>query len=117
MLGLLYYWFAVADRYAVFLYGHLGATPFDAVTSSRYWMAGLVAAGSLLAISVAGNWLAGRASPRYLPPDWRAVWALSAAVTAPGAAAIALFGGEPRLPARIGGGLRGRGHGRHWPWR
>jgi len=29
VLGLFYYWFDVADRYAIFLYGHLGATPFD----------------------------------------------------------------------------------------
>lgn len=35
VLGLFYHWFAVADRYAVFLYDHLGATPFDAITSSR----------------------------------------------------------------------------------
>ena len=44
VLGLYGYWFGIADRYAVFLYEHLGATPFDAVTRSRYWMAGLVAA-------------------------------------------------------------------------
>ena len=48
VLGISYYWFAVADRYAIFLYGHLGATPFDEVTSSRYWMGGLVAAGFVL---------------------------------------------------------------------
>lgn len=48
ILGLFYHWFAVADRYAVFLYEHLGATPFDDVTSSRYWMSGLVASGAVV---------------------------------------------------------------------
>ena len=62
VLGLFYYWFAVADRYAVFLYEHLGATPFDAATSSRYWMAGLVAAGAVMVIYVAVNWSIGRLS-------------------------------------------------------
>ena len=37
--ALIVYWFGVADRYAVFLYDHLGAGPFDGVTTSRYWMA------------------------------------------------------------------------------
>ena len=41
VLGLFYYWFGVADRYRVFLYGHTTsgippAQPFDAITASRY---------------------------------------------------------------------------------
>jgi hypothetical protein len=42
-LARFYYWFAVADRYTIFHYEHLGATPYDALTTSRYWMCGLVA--------------------------------------------------------------------------
>ena len=29
ILALFYKWFALDDHYAVFLYGHLNATPFD----------------------------------------------------------------------------------------
>lgn len=41
VLGLFYYWFAIADRYVIFLYGHTApgippAQPFDEMTSSRY---------------------------------------------------------------------------------
>ena len=49
VLSLFYYWFAVADRFFIFLYYHdMGSvvpdtSPFSPVTSSRYWMAGLVA--------------------------------------------------------------------------
>ena len=51
VLSLFYYWFAIADRHIVFLYYHdvgpfVGDTsPFSAVSSSRYWMAGLVSSG------------------------------------------------------------------------
>jgi LPXTG-motif cell wall-anchored protein len=47
VLGLLAYWFVIADRYCAFLYYHdMGpvapdTSPFSPVTSSRYWMAGL----------------------------------------------------------------------------
>ena len=43
-----YYWFAVANRYVIFLHAHLDATPFDDVTRSRYWIAGLVASGIVM---------------------------------------------------------------------
>ena len=51
ILGLFCYWFAMADRYVTFLYGHLGAIPFDDVTNSRYWMAGLVASGAVMVVA------------------------------------------------------------------
>ena len=83
VLGLFYYWFAVADRYAIFLYGHRTpgiplAQPFDAMTRSRYWMAGLVAAGAVMVIYTAFNWILGRLAIRrgqnYRPPAWWRVW-------------------------------------------
>ncbi len=105
LLGLLYYWFAVADRYAVFLYEHLGATPFDAVTSSRYWMAGLVANGFVLALYPTILWLLGRiAATRqvaYTPPDWRRVWLLSAAPLAVGITWITMTQNAPTLPVGL----------------
>ena len=63
VLCLFYYWFAVADRYTVFLYYHdMGSlypdtSPLSGVTSSRYWMAGLVASGAVLALYGAASWL------------------------------------------------------------
>ena len=72
--GLYTYWFAVADRYIVFLYYHdMGprapdTSPFSAVTSSRYWMAGLVAGGAMMGVYVTANWLAGRLAASYAPP-------------------------------------------------
>jgi hypothetical protein len=107
VLGLFYYWFAIADRYAVFLYGHtttniLPAQPFDALTSSRYWMAGLVAAGAVLVWYPAGLWLLGRLAAwqgRVFepPPGWR-VWALCALPLAVGIPAITLTVNNPTLP-------------------
>ena len=78
--GLFFYWFAVADRYAIFLYNHLNAGPFDPITVSRYLMAGPVASGFVLVIYVLGNWAAGRIAAwrgtPYQPPHWWQVWSL-----------------------------------------
>lgn len=43
--GAFIYVFIFADRTGIFLYEHLGAGPFDRLTSGRYWMAGFVVAG------------------------------------------------------------------------
>ncbi|MCP4422626.1 MAG: hypothetical protein GY805_38945, partial [Chloroflexi bacterium] len=54
ILILFYYWFAIADRYIIFLYNHdMGpvvpdTSPFSRVTASRYWMAALVASGGVM---------------------------------------------------------------------
>ena len=65
VLDILYHWFAVVDQYVIFLYGHSApgiplAQPFDAMTRSRYWMAGLVASGAVMVIYTAINWVLGR---------------------------------------------------------
>ena len=76
MLALFSYWFAVADRYAVFLYDHdMGplypdTSPFSRVTSSRYWMTGLVVGGMVMVAYAAANWLLGRVVSGYRPPAW-----------------------------------------------
>jgi len=76
------YWFAVADRYAVFLYDHLGAGPFDPVTTSRYWMCGLVAGGMVTVLytplQALLGWLARRTGREAEVPDPVRVWALCA---------------------------------------
>ena len=101
ILGLFYYWFAVADRYTIFLYGHLGATPFDTVTSSRYWMSGLVACGAVMLLYVTANWLIGRLAALrhrpYHPPAWRHIWAFSLPALAIGIPAITMTLNSPTL--------------------
>jgi hypothetical protein len=107
VIALFYYWFAVADRYAIFLYGHTApgiplAQPFDDITRSRYWMAGLVAAGAVMVIYTAANWILGRMARRggqdYCPPAWRRVWVLCAAPLIVGIPAITMTRNQPTLP-------------------
>jgi hypothetical protein len=102
VLGLFYYWFAVADRYSIFLYGHLGATPFDEVTSSRYWMSGLVAAGFVMIGYAVMNWLLGRVAVLrhlgYSPPAWWLVWMLCAPPLVIGIPLITMTVNWPTLP-------------------
>ena len=103
ILLLFYYWFAVGDRYTVFLYNHdMGplvpdTSPFSRVTSSRYWMAGLVASGAVMALYVAANWLLGRLSAGYRPPTWWRVWASCAVPLFIGIPLITLTFNEPTL--------------------
>jgi len=102
ILGLFYYWFAVADRYAIFLYGHLGATPFDDVTGSRYWMAGLVACGVVMVGYSIVNGLLGRIAVLrhlpYSPPAWWQVWTLCVMPLSIGIPAITMALNWPTLP-------------------
>ena len=107
VLGLFYHWFAIADRYAIFLYGHVApgislAQPFDAMTRSRYWMAGLVAAGAVMVIYTAINWVLGRIANRrgqnYRPPAWWRVWALCALPVIVGIPVITMTRNTPTLP-------------------
>jgi hypothetical protein len=101
VLALYYYWFAIADRYAIFLYNHLGATPFDEVTRSRYWMAGLVAAGVVLVLYTAANWLLGRINRNYSPPAWWMVWFLGAPFLIAGIPLITMRLNQPVLPLSL----------------
>jgi hypothetical protein len=107
ILGLFYYWFAVADRYTIFLYGHSArgipvAQPFDDITRSRYWMAGLVAAGTVLAIYTVVNWALGRIGHRrgriYRAPAWWRVWTLCALPLIIGIPAVTMTLNSPTLP-------------------
>lgn len=100
-----YYWFGVANRHVVFLYGHLGATAFDQVTRSRYWMAGLVASGFVLLLYLAANWsLSHLSKPKqrnyYLPPWW-IVWLVSTPILALGIPLITMALNQPRMTLTI----------------
>ena len=105
VLFLFYHWFAVADRYAIFLYGHLTATPFDSTTRSRYWMAGLVAAGMLFGVYVLLHWLVALVTVRHplrlAPPRWWQVWSLCALPTAAGIVYITTQFNWPTLPVSL----------------
>jgi hypothetical protein len=102
VLGLFTYWFGIADRYAVFLYNHMGATPFDSRTNSRYWMAGLVAAGVVLVLYTTANWFAARIYGLryavYSPPAWWQAWLLCAIPLGAGIPAITMTVNSPTLP-------------------
>jgi len=107
VLGLTYYWFGVANRHVIFLYDHVTvgiprAQPFDRMTSSRYWMAGLVAGGLVTVLVVAVGWLRGRLARRRQAqiaswPWWR-VWLLTTVPVSIGVPAITMTVNAPTLP-------------------
>jgi hypothetical protein len=102
VIGLFYYWFALANRYIIFLYTHLGATPFDERTSSRYWMSGLVAAGAVMVLNTTMHWFWGRVAHlrrwTYAPPAWWRVWLCSALALTPSLLVITMTVNQPTLP-------------------
>jgi hypothetical protein len=106
VLTLFVYWFAFADRYIVFLYNHdMGflypdTSPFSRVTSSRYWMAGLVASGMATVLYTAVSWLLGRVFTTYRPPAWWRVWTVCAVVLVVGIPALTMTVNEPVLPIK-----------------
>lgn len=100
---LIYTWFAVSDRYFIFLYFHeMGAgfdtTPFGWVTSSRYWMSGLVASGAVMVLYLAANLVLGRLLKAYRAPVWWRVWLLAAAPLLVIVPAIVTTVNDPVLP-------------------
>jgi hypothetical protein len=101
-LGLFYYWFAVADRYMIFLYGHMEAAPFDDFTSSRYWMSGLVASGAVMVLYTIANWFLGRVAGlryrSYCPPAWWQVWLANMIPLVVGISVITMTFNQPTLP-------------------
>ena len=107
ILTLFYYWFRVADRYDIFLYGHTArgiptAQPFDELTSSRYWMAGMVASGIVMLLYATAYWVASRLSVRrgrqITPPAWWRVWLLCLPVLLLGIPLITMTVNSPTLP-------------------
>lgn len=104
ILALFYTWFAIADRYIIFLYFHnMGplvpdTSPFSVATSGRYWMAGLVAGGAVMVLYVFANWILGRIKPDYLPPTWWRVWTWCAVPLLVGIPLITMTVNQPTLP-------------------
>ena len=103
VLTLFYIWFALANRYSIFLYAHLGAEPFDTVTRSRYWMAGLVASGVILVMicrARTGFWddSISRAISPDRPPRWQQIWLICVTPLALGILSITMTQNWPTLP-------------------
>lgn len=105
LLGIIFYWFAIADRYQIFLYNHLDAIPFDSFTLSRYLMAGLVANGVIVVIYTAFCWFVGSLAriwrQEYVPPSWFGIWLLCLPFLSIGIPAITMTVNKPTLPASI----------------
>lgn len=112
ILGLFYYWFAIANRYVIFLYGHTAggilvssAQPFDEVTGSRYWMAGLVACAIGLVFYVPVCWLQGQVARWRQKPVvtsvWWQTWLLTALPIIIGIPAITMTVNRPTLPPTL----------------
>jgi hypothetical protein len=103
LLGLFYYWFGVANRYDIFLYGHTAkgisiTQPFDVLTSSRYWMAGLVGSGIVMVFYTAVHLLLARLQKQYRAPAWWHVWVLCLPAVLVGIPVIAMTVNSPTLP-------------------
>jgi hypothetical protein len=100
---LFYVWFAVLDRYFVFLYYHeMGAgfdtTPFGWVTAGRYWMSGLVASGAVMVLYTAVVFVLGRAIRTYRAPAWWRLWIACAIPLSFAIPGIVMTVNEPVMP-------------------
>lgn len=111
VLSLFYYWYGVADRYFVFLYGHIAdnmpqpAQPFDEITSNRYWMTGFVASGIVLVLYSLAHWGRGRlAVSRQIPvhtTPWWQIWILTLLPLGIGIPLITMTVNQPTLPLSL----------------
>ncbi|MFH1119126.1 MAG: hypothetical protein V1775_04835 [Bacteroidota bacterium] len=99
-MGVYIYLFGFADRNIVFLYGHMGLTPFDSMTAGRYWMAGFVLSGFLTLLYLIVR-LAIRAVFRALDILWVAVVKYLWLPIFTGVVVIMMTSGTPRLPFSI----------------
>jgi hypothetical protein len=103
LVSLLYHWYAVRDRYFIFLYYHemgpgFDGSPFGWVTLGRYRMSALVASGAVMVGYAALNLVLGRASKRYRAPAWWRVWALCAPPLLVAVPAMLMTVNRPVLP-------------------
>ncbi len=101
ILALIYKWFAVDDRYAIFLYNHMNAQPFDEVTVGRYWMTGFIAGAIVMLLYIAANFLCARVVKNYRAPEWWRVWLWCAAPVAVGVWFITTTQNSPTMPPAI----------------
>lgn len=103
VIYLFYTWFAVLDRYFIFLYFHdmgsgFDTTPFGWVTAGRYWMSGLVAGGAVMVPYIAINLVLGRVIKAFRAPEWWHLWILYAGPLIIAIPAIVMTVNDPVLP-------------------
>jgi len=103
VIYLFYTWFAVLDRYFIFLYFHdmgpgFDTMPFGWVTTSRYWMSGLVASGAVMIPYMAVNLVLGRVVKTFSAPKWWRLWLLCAIPLLIAIPAIVMTVNDPVLP-------------------
>jgi hypothetical protein len=99
VFALYYLWFVFLDRRLIFLYGHRHATPFDGInTTSRHWMAGLVASGIILVICTIINLIIKGFRHNYQLPDWKIVWKYSCLILSLPILILLIFVGKPAMP-------------------
>jgi hypothetical protein len=103
VITLFYTWFAVRDRYLIFLYDHVmgpgfDTTPFGWVTVGRYWMSGLVASGAVMVPYSVINFVLGRVIRTYRAPTWWRLWILCAVPLLIAILAIVMTVNDPVLP-------------------
>ena len=77
VIYLFHTWFAVLDRYFIFLYFHnmgpeFDTTPFGRVTAGRYRMSGLVASGAVMVSYITVNFMLGRVIKKFRAPGFYA---------------------------------------------
>lgn len=110
VLGLFIDWFGIANRHVIFLYGHVAVNlpqtqPFDEITTSRYWMAGLVAAGVVMVLYTTSYWVWGQVAAwrkqAVVPAPWWQVWLGSALPLSIGIPVITMTMNSPTLPLRL----------------
>lgn len=101
-LGVYLYLFGYADRKVIFLYEHLGLTPFSTMTIGRYWMAGFVLSGFLTIV-----YLLVRVIAKFILRSeeicWKSVVKFSFIPLIAGIVIIVTNFGEPRLTFLIAG--------------
>ncbi len=71
-VGAYIYGFVLADRTGIFLYEHLGAGPFDWLTTGRYWMFGFVVAG-FVSLTCFVTMLFLKLSGKKIVLDWKII--------------------------------------------
>jgi len=103
VIYMFYTWFAVRNRYLIFLYFHdmgpgFDTTPFGWVTVSRYWMSGLVASGAVMVPYTAINLVLGRVVKTFRAPEWWRLWILCAIPLVIAIPAIVMTVNDPVLP-------------------
>lgn len=99
-LGIYYYLFGCADRKIVFLYEHLGFTPFDKTTTGRYWMTGLVVSGCLTTIYLLTRLIV-RLKIKPVKIAWKSIVKFSVIPLTIGVVLITMTLGEPKMPFLI----------------